>query len=66
MDIYDIAGIGVGPVNLSLALLHDPLKITNSIVLEEKAEFPRHTGMMTEWAAPPPGGSILESRLAYV
>lgn len=31
MDIYDIAGIGVGPFNLSLASLLDPLKNINSI-----------------------------------
>ena len=50
MDIYDIAGIGVGPFNLSLASLLDPLKNINSIFLEEKPEFSWHPGMMIDWA----------------
>lgn len=50
MDIYDIAGVGVGPFNLSLASLLDPLKHISSIFLEEKPEFSWHPGMMIDWA----------------
>lgn len=42
---FSIAGIGLGPSNLSLAALLHPLKNLNGIFFEKKAQFDWHSGM---------------------
>ncbi|MFT4152251.1 lysine N(6)-hydroxylase/L-ornithine N(5)-oxygenase family protein [Parafilimonas sp.] len=44
--IYDIAGIGIGPFNLGLAALLEPVKALKSVFLEQKQSFDWHPGMM--------------------
>ncbi|MHB1921592.1 MAG: lysine N(6)-hydroxylase/L-ornithine N(5)-oxygenase family protein [Chitinophagaceae bacterium] len=46
--IFDLMGIGLGPFNLGLAALCQPLKGLKSIFLEQGAEFNWHPGMMLE------------------
>lgn len=57
-NIYDIAGIGIGPFNLGLAALTQPLKKINTIFLEQKSEFNWHEGMLI------PGSTLQVSYLA--
>jgi len=45
---YDFIGIGLGPFNLSLACLADPLPGTRSLFLEKKEAFGWHTGMLVD------------------
>jgi lysine N6-hydroxylase len=50
---YDIVGIGLGPFNLSLAALAEPLRENHSLdtlFLDEKPEFAWHPGMMIDGA----------------
>ncbi|MGJ7030948.1 lysine N(6)-hydroxylase/L-ornithine N(5)-oxygenase family protein [Niabella hirudinis] len=56
--IYDIAGIGIGPFNLGLAALSEPLKDIKTIFIEQKPEFSWHEGMMI------PGTTLQVSYLA--
>ncbi|KAA8734710.1 SidA/IucD/PvdA family monooxygenase [Acinetobacter qingfengensis] len=49
-QIYDIIGIGVGPFNLGLACLAEPLEELNTLFLDRKEEFDWHTGIMPEWS----------------
>lgn len=44
--VYDIAGIGIGPFNLGLAALLEPVKELKTIFLEQKKSFDWHSGMM--------------------
>jgi lysine N6-hydroxylase len=44
--IYDIAGIGIGPFNLGLAALLNPIKELKSIFFEKNQSFDWHPGMM--------------------
>ncbi len=46
--IYDVAGIGVGPFNLGLAALSEPLDGLDCIFLEQRDSFDWHPGMMLE------------------
>ncbi len=46
--VYDLIGVGVGPFNLGLAALLDPIKEIDSLFLEQKAEFDWHPGMLIE------------------
>lgn len=48
--IYDIAGIGIGPFNLGLAALLEPIKELKSIFFEKGDSFKWHPGMMIEGA----------------
>jgi len=48
--IYDFVAIGLGPFNLGLACLSDNIDGLNGLVLEQKAEFNWHPGMMLESA----------------
>ncbi|WP_018630126.1 lysine N(6)-hydroxylase/L-ornithine N(5)-oxygenase family protein [Niabella aurantiaca] len=57
-EIYDIAGIGVGPFNLGLAALCQPVTSLKTVFLEQKPEFNWHTGMLL------PGSTLQVSYLA--
>ncbi|GAF63213.1 putative monooxygenase [Bacillus sp. TS-2] len=46
--IYDLIGIGIGPFNLSLAALIDPLEEYETLFFEQKQEFDWHPGMLIE------------------
>lgn len=47
-DPYDFIGIGLGPFNLSLACLADPLPGVRGLFLEKKEAFGWHTGMLVD------------------
>ncbi|MFC8039760.1 lysine N(6)-hydroxylase/L-ornithine N(5)-oxygenase family protein [Paenarthrobacter sp. NPDC057355] len=46
--IYDVAGIGVGPFNLGLAALSEPLENLDCVFLDRRESFDWHPGMMLE------------------
>lgn len=46
--IYDVAGVGVGPFNLGLAALSEPVGNLDCIFLERRDSFDWHPGMMLE------------------
>jgi lysine N6-hydroxylase len=50
MRTYDVVGIGIGPFNLGLAALADPLADVDAVFLDQAAEFRWHPGMMIEGA----------------
>ena len=45
-SIYDVAGIGIGPFNLSLACMCEPLHELKTIFFDRKSEFSWHPGLM--------------------
>jgi lysine N6-hydroxylase len=45
---YDFVAIGVGPFNLGLAALTDPLDDLHGVFLERESEFDWHPGMLLE------------------
>ncbi|WP_026690964.1 lysine N(6)-hydroxylase/L-ornithine N(5)-oxygenase family protein [Alteribacter aurantiacus] len=47
---YDIIGIGIGPFNLGMAALLEPVEDVTSIFFDESAEFKWHPGMLIEGA----------------
>ncbi|QEV18211.1 lysine N(6)-hydroxylase/L-ornithine N(5)-oxygenase family protein [Streptomyces alboniger] len=47
---YDFIGIGLGPFNLGLACLTEPLDELNGLFLESKPDFEWHSGMFLEGA----------------
>ncbi|MFE5308869.1 lysine N(6)-hydroxylase/L-ornithine N(5)-oxygenase family protein [Isoptericola sp. NPDC056605] len=47
---YDLVGIGVGPFNLGLAALADPLDDVDAVFLDRREGFSWHPGMMLEGA----------------
>ena len=47
---HDLLGIGIGPFNLGLAALADPLPDVDAIFLDQADEFRWHPGMMIEGA----------------
>ncbi|MFI2783009.1 lysine N(6)-hydroxylase/L-ornithine N(5)-oxygenase family protein [Streptomyces sp. ALB3] len=47
---YDFAGIGLGPFNLGLACLTEPVEELNGVFLESKPDFEWHSGMFLEGA----------------
>lgn len=47
---HDLLGIGIGPFNLGLAALADPLPDVDAVFLDQAAEFRWHPGMMLEGA----------------
>jgi lysine N6-hydroxylase len=47
-QIYDFAGIGVGPFNLGLACLCEPIAGLNGIFLDKRAGFNWHPGMLLQ------------------
>lgn len=46
--VYDFAGIGVGPFNLGLAALSEPVGGLDGVFLERRTSFDWHPGMMLE------------------
>jgi lysine N6-hydroxylase len=46
MEEFDLLGIGVGPANLSLAALADPLSELSQRFVDTKPEFRWHSGLM--------------------
>lgn len=46
--IYDFIGIGIGPFNLGMAVLSQPIKELNCLFFEQKKEFSWHAGMLIE------------------
>jgi len=49
-EVYDIVGIGVGPFNLSLACMTEPLTEMRTLFFDKKPEFDWHSGIMPEWS----------------
>ncbi|PIJ48367.1 alcaligin biosynthesis protein [Erwinia sp. OLTSP20] len=49
-NIYDFIGIGIGPFNLGLACLSEPVADLNGVFLDQNTGFDWHTGMMLESA----------------
>ncbi|MEV0000287.1 lysine N(6)-hydroxylase/L-ornithine N(5)-oxygenase family protein [Streptomyces sp. NPDC050848] len=47
-DTYDFIGIGLGPFNLGLACLTEPIDELNGLFLESKPDFEWHSGMFLE------------------
>jgi len=47
---YDFIAIGIGPFNLGLACLTEPVKALNGLFLDQNEGFDWHTGMMLESA----------------
>ncbi|MCA0174038.1 lysine N(6)-hydroxylase/L-ornithine N(5)-oxygenase family protein [Bacillus sp. RAR_GA_16] len=45
---YDLIGVGIGPFNLGLAALLDPINEVNALFFEQKPEFDWHPGMLIE------------------
>lgn len=45
-EIYDLAGIGIGPSNLGLAALCEPIKKLKTIFFDKNCGFNWHTGAM--------------------
>lgn len=45
-EIYDVVGIGIGPSNLSVAALLQPIDRLSSRFLEARSEFQWHPGML--------------------
>ncbi|MBW8805532.1 MAG: hypothetical protein AUG49_24975 [Catenulispora sp. 13_1_20CM_3_70_7] len=53
VDHFDLVGVGIGPFNLSLAALAEPLRENHSLeplFLERQPEFAWHRGMMLDGA----------------
>jgi lysine N6-hydroxylase len=48
--VYDLVGVGVGPFNLGLAALTDPLDDVDAVFVDENDGFAWHPGMMIEGA----------------
>lgn len=46
MTVHDFVGIGLGPFNLGLACLTDPIDELNGVFLERKSAFDWHPGML--------------------
>ncbi|WP_299218205.1 lysine N(6)-hydroxylase/L-ornithine N(5)-oxygenase family protein [uncultured Aquimarina sp.] len=46
--IFDFIGIGVGPMNLGLACLSDPIAELDGLFLDKKEKFDWHPGMMLQ------------------
>ncbi|MFD4211030.1 SidA/IucD/PvdA family monooxygenase, partial [Micromonospora tulbaghiae] len=49
-DPHDFIGIGLGPFNLGLACLTEPIDELNGVFLESKPDFEWHSGMFLEGA----------------
>ncbi|MFE0807630.1 lysine N(6)-hydroxylase/L-ornithine N(5)-oxygenase family protein [Streptomyces sp. NPDC058794] len=50
MKTYDFVGIGLGPFNLGLACLTEPIAELNGVFLESKPDFEWHAGMFLDGA----------------
>ncbi|MGW4896582.1 lysine N(6)-hydroxylase/L-ornithine N(5)-oxygenase family protein [Kitasatospora sp. NPDC004240] len=49
-DLHDLLGIGIGPFNLSLAALAEPLTGLRSLFCDRRPEFRWHPGMLVDGA----------------
>ncbi|MEU2492409.1 lysine N(6)-hydroxylase/L-ornithine N(5)-oxygenase family protein [Streptomyces sp. NPDC007883] len=49
-DLHDFIGIGLGPFNLGLACLTEPVDELNGLFLESKPDFEWHSGMFLDGA----------------
>ncbi|MET9107352.1 lysine N(6)-hydroxylase/L-ornithine N(5)-oxygenase family protein [Streptomyces zhihengii] len=49
-ESYDFIGIGLGPFNLGLACLTEPIDTLNGLFLESKPDFEWHSGMFLDGA----------------
>jgi lysine N6-hydroxylase len=47
---YDLVGVGIGPANLSLAALADPLDGLHTTFFERESAFRWHPGLMIDGA----------------
>ncbi|WP_165995763.1 lysine N(6)-hydroxylase/L-ornithine N(5)-oxygenase family protein [Bacillus sp. Cs-700] len=47
-NIYDLIGVGIGPFNLGLAALLDPINEVDALFFDQKLEFDWHPGMLIE------------------
>lgn len=47
--LFDFIAVGLGPFNLSLACLTEPLQDLDGLFLEQAGDFDWHSGMMMEW-----------------
>ncbi len=50
MRRYDLAGVGIGPFNLSLAALADPLDQLEVVLFDARPEFRWHPGLLLDGA----------------
>ncbi|MCF2846736.1 SidA/IucD/PvdA family monooxygenase [Pseudoalteromonas sp. ACER1] len=46
--VYDLIAVGLGPFNLSLACLAEPIETLDSLFLEQRDEFNWHPGLMLD------------------
>ncbi|MBM7095911.1 lysine N(6)-hydroxylase/L-ornithine N(5)-oxygenase family protein [Bacillus sp. H-16] len=46
--VFDVIGVGVGPFNLGMAALLEPIEDINALFLEKKPEFQWHPDMLIE------------------
>lgn len=46
--LYDLLGVGLGPFNLGLAALLEPVSEIKSLFLEQKSQFQWHPGLLIE------------------
>jgi len=47
-EVYDLLGVGIGPFNLGLAALLEPVSDIQAIFLEQKTQFQWHPGLLME------------------
>ncbi|MBE9125222.1 MULTISPECIES: lysine N(6)-hydroxylase/L-ornithine N(5)-oxygenase family protein [unclassified Coleofasciculus] len=47
-EIYELIGVGLGPFNLGLAALLEPISGVNALFLEQKPKFEWHRGLLIE------------------
>lgn len=48
--VHDLVGVGIGPFNLGLACLADPVPGLDAVFLDQRDEFSWHPGMMIDGA----------------
>lgn len=48
--VFDVIGVGIGPFNLGLAALLEPVSEINALFLEQKPQFQWHPGLLLEGA----------------
>jgi lysine N6-hydroxylase len=50
MSTHDFVAIGLGPYNLGLACLTEPIDGLDGVFLESKSDFDWHPGMLLDFA----------------
>lgn len=48
--VFDVIGVGIGPFNLGLAALLEPVSEVKALFLEQKSQFQWHPGLLLEGA----------------